>query len=167
MAINKVLLLGRLGKDPEIRFTASQTAVGNFSLATGDRRKDASGNWVEHTEWHNIVVFGNSAQNCAKFLKKGREVFIEGRIQTRKWTDKEGKDRYTTEIVANTVQFIGGGKGAEGAGASDAAGASSSAGSLGGMTGGGMPPGLQSADQISATMSAPAEVAFDDDDIPF
>lgn len=151
MAINKVILLGRLGKDPELRYTAQQNPVCNFTLATGERRKDASGNWSEHTEWHNIVTFGKTAQNCANFLKKGREVFVEGRIQTRKWQDKEGRDRYTTEIIAMNVQFVGGRGDSSGMTSSDM------------HSGGGMPEGLQSADDIAAQ----AEASFDDDDIPF
>src|SRR5262245_22644014 len=105
MSVNRAFLLGNLGRDPELRYTPSQVAVCTFSIATSDRRKDQSGNWVDQTEWHNIVVFGNSAENCQKFLKKGRQAFVEGRIQTRKWQDKEGKDRWTTEIIAERVQF--------------------------------------------------------------
>ena len=162
MGVNKVILIGNLGKDPELRYTTSQTAVASFSLATGERRKDQSGNWVDHTEWHNIVTFGKTAENCANFLKKGRQAFIEGRIQTRKWQDKEGKDRYTTEIIASTVQFIGGAKDAtKGApqNLSDSVEESSS-----------MPPpqmpNLKTADAVSS-QSKVAEVSFDDDDIPF
>lgn len=156
MGVNKILLLGRLGKDPELRFSQNQTAITNFSLATSDRRKDQSGNWVDHTEWHNIVVFGKSAENCSTYLKKGREVFIEGRIQTRKWQDKEGKDRYTTEVIAQSVQFIGS-KADAGASASAASAASASD----------VPnpfENLKSADELSANVE---EVTFDDDDIPF
>ena len=91
MGINKVMLLGNLGKDPEVRYTPQQMAICQFSLATGERKKDTNGQWVDHTEWHNIVVFGKTAENCARFLKKGRQAFIEGRIRTRKWQDKEGR----------------------------------------------------------------------------
>jgi single-strand DNA-binding protein len=158
MGVNKAILLGNLGKDPELRYTNSQTAVCSFSLATGERRKDASGNWVDHTEWHNIVTFGKTAENCANFLKKGRQAFIEGRIQSRKWQDKEGKDRYTTEIIANTVQFVGTreGKGGSAPSLSDS------------IEGGSTPPpmpNLKSADAVAA--GATDEVSFDDDDIPF
>ena len=154
MGVNKAILIGRLGKDPEIRYTQSQTPVTNFSLATSERRKDPqSGNWLEQTEWHNIVTFGKTAENCSNFLKKGREVYIEGRIQTRKWQDKEGKDRWTTEIVANTVQFLGGrdGAGADSSGYSGASGGANDALSS-----------LPSADSLSSS-----DVSFDDDDIPF
>jgi single-strand DNA-binding protein len=157
MSLNKVLLLGRLGKDPEIRYTNQQNPIGNFSLATSERRKDASGNWNEVTEWHNIVVFGKTAENCSKFLKKGREAFIEGRIQTRKWQDKEGKDRYTTEVIANTVQFVGG-RGASDGDSNDGYSQSSA------PTRGKLPQSLMAADNLE---SGPTEITFDDDDIPF
>jgi single-strand DNA-binding protein len=161
MGVNKVILVGRLGKDPELRYTTQQTPVCSFSLATSERRKDANGNWNEVTEWHNIVVFQKAAENCANFLKKGREVFIEGKIQTRKWQDKEGRDRYTTEIVANNVQFLGG----KDAGASSGSSASydepnfESAGpSAGGAT---------KASYPKAAVANGGEISFDDDDIPF
>jgi single-strand DNA-binding protein len=101
MSVNKAILLGRLGKDPELRMTSSQTAVCNFSLATTERHKEG-----EKTEWHNVIAFGKTAENCGKYLVKGSQVHIEGKIQTRKWQDKEGKDRYTTEILANSVTFL-------------------------------------------------------------
>jgi len=162
MGVNKVILLGRLGKDPELRYTSQQTAVSNFSLATGERRKDSSGNWVEHTEWHTIVVFGRTAENCANYLKKGREVYIEGRIQTRKWQDKEGRDRYTTEVIANTVQFLGSkGEGAHAGPAGMEVESNRPAGN-------GPTAGLATADAISAAPATSADdITFDDDDIPF
>ena len=157
MGVNKVILLGNLGKDPELRYTPSQVPVCNFSLATGERRKDANGQWSDHTEWHNIIAFGKTAENCANFLKKGRQVYIEGKIQTRKWQDKEGKDRYTTEILANTVQFVGSReKGAPG----DSMSVESVHASPAAM------PSLPTADAIAASGGG-AEAAFDDDDIPF
>jgi len=106
-SFNKVLLLGRLGKDPELRYSQSGVAVTRFSLATSERGgKDQSGNFQEKTEWHNIVVFKSQAENCSRFIKKGSLVFIEGRIQTRKYQDKNGIDRYSTEIVADIVRFM-------------------------------------------------------------
>ena len=106
-SINKVILIGRLGKDPEVRFTAGGQAVANFSIATTDRWKNKqNGNLEERTEWHNIVVWGKTAELCKEYLSKGRQVYIEGRLQTRAWTDKEGHKRYTTEVVAQTVQFL-------------------------------------------------------------
>lgn len=108
MGLNKAILLGNLGADPELRYTASQQPVCTLRLATNERRRNAEGEWVEHTEWHSVVCFGKTAENCANFLAKGRQVLVEGRIQTRKWQDQEGKDRYKTEILASNVQFIGG-----------------------------------------------------------
>ena len=111
MGINKVMLLGNLGKDPEVRYTPQQMAICRFSLATGERKKDQSGQWVDHTEWHNVVTFGRTAETCAKFLKKGRQVFAEGRLQTRKFEDKNGVTKYVTEVVAERVVFLGSGEG--------------------------------------------------------
>ena len=179
MSFNRVLLLGRLGKDPEVRYTASNVAVGNFSVATSEYRKDQSGNWAEHTEWHNIVVFGKTADNVKKFLKKGSEVFIEGRLQTRKWTDKEGRDRYTTEILGDNVRFVGG-KGRGDSMGGDSASAVGSEPSSASPSSAEMNAGkelissLQSADSLpisaggqAAAAPAPAQVPFADDDIPF
>jgi single-strand DNA-binding protein len=106
MSLNKVLLIGNLGADPELRYTQSQNPVCSFNIATNERRKSADGEWVDHTEWHSIVTWGRTAENCSKYIQKGSPVFIEGRLQTRKWQDQEGKDRYKTEIVANNVQFL-------------------------------------------------------------
>jgi single-strand DNA-binding protein len=115
-SVNKVILVGNLGRDPEIRYLPSGQAVTNFTLATNDRWTDREGKPQERTEWHRIVVWGKQAENCANFLSKGRPVYIEGRLQTREWEDKEGQKRHTTEIVAQTVQFLGpregGGRGA-------------------------------------------------------
>jgi single-strand DNA-binding protein len=111
--INKVILIGNLGKDPEVRFTPSGQAVANFNIATTDSWTDKSnGQKQERTEWHRIVVWGKLAELCGEYLKKGRQCYVEGRLQTREWTDKEGQKKYTTEVVANTVQFLGGGQGA-------------------------------------------------------
>ncbi len=109
--VNKVFLLGNLGRDPEVRFTPSGQAVANFTVATNESWTDKSGQKQEKTEWHRIVVWGKLAELCGEYLKKGRQAFIEGRLQTREWTDKEGKKNYTTEIVANNVQFLGSGAG--------------------------------------------------------
>jgi len=110
MSVNKVIILGRLGADPELRYTQSQTAVCTLRMATNERKKGPDGQWTESTEWHRIVTFGKTAENCNQYLKKGRQAYVEGRLRTNKWQDKEGKDRYTTEIIAQTVQFIGGGR---------------------------------------------------------
>ncbi|TSK07786.1 MAG: single-stranded DNA-binding protein [Geobacter sp.] len=111
-SLNRVFLIGRLGKDPEVRYTAGGTAVASFSLATTDRIKGKDGNWEDKTEWHAITVWARLAEIAGEYLSKGKEVFIEGRLQTRKWTDKDGKDRYTTEIVGERMQMLSGkGKG--------------------------------------------------------
>jgi single-strand DNA-binding protein len=165
MAINKVILLGNLGKDPELRYTPQQMAICSFSLATGERKKDQSGQWVDHTEWHNIVTFGRTAENCSKFLKKGRQAFIEGKIRTRKWQDKEGKDRYTTEILADQVQFVGGrGEGAESAGG-DYGHEAANDNILAGIPTADALPKVANGGARGSVSSEP--VTFDDDDIPF
>lgn len=106
--VNKVILIGNLGADPEVRYTSSGGAVGNFSLATNESWTDKNGQKQERTEWHRIVVWGKTAENCGQYLSKGRQVYIEGRLQTRDWMDKEGNKRYTTEVVAQSVRFLGG-----------------------------------------------------------
>ncbi len=106
MSVNKVILVGNLGKDPELRYTASGTAVCNFSLATTERYKDRDGNNQEKTEWHNIVVWRQLAEICGKYLTKGKQIYIEGKLQTRKWDDRDGNTRYTTEIVADQMQML-------------------------------------------------------------
>ena len=107
MSVNKEILLGRLGQDPDVRYMPNETAVCNFSLATSSSYKDKSGEKVDQTEWHRIVMFGKVAEIAKEYLKKGSQVFIEGRLQTRKWQTKEGQDRYTTEVVAATMQMLG------------------------------------------------------------
>lgn len=106
--VNKAIIIGNLGKDPEVRFTPSGQAVANFNIATNESWTDKQGQKQERTEWHRIVVWGKLAELCGEYLSKGRQCFVEGRIQTREWTDKEGKKNYTTEIVAQNVQFLGG-----------------------------------------------------------
>ena len=106
-SVNKVILVGNLGRDPEVRYMPSGDAMANLSLATTDTWKDKSGEKQEKTEWHRVVMFGKQAEIAGEYLKKGSQVYIEGRLQTRKWTDKEGQDRYTTEIVADRMQMLG------------------------------------------------------------
>lgn len=106
-SLNKVMLIGRLGRDPEVKFTSSGTAVCNFSLATSETFKDKSGEKQEKTEWHNVQLWQKLAEIAGEYLVKGSLVFIEGRLQTRKWQDKEGNDRYTTEIVGERMQMLG------------------------------------------------------------
>lgn len=145
--INKVILVGNLGNDPDVRYTQDGRAIANISLATTDSWKDKNtGETVDKTEWHRVVFFNRLGEIVAEYLKKGSQVYVEGRLQTRKWQDKEGNDRYTTEIVANEMQMLGsrssGGGNYEGSGS----------------------------DQPSATgpasQPAPANDSFDDD-IPF
>ncbi|MGB5157023.1 single-stranded DNA-binding protein [Desulfobacterium sp. N47] len=105
--LNKAMLIGRLGKDPEIRYTTAGVAIANFSIATSDEWKDKdSGEKKERTEWHKIVAFAKLGEICGEYLSKGKQVYVEGRIQTRAWDDKDGNKKYTTEIVASDVQFL-------------------------------------------------------------
>lgn len=106
--VNKVILVGNLGRDPELRFTPNGgQPVANFTLATSESFNNKSGEREERTEWHRIVVWGKTAEHCANYLAKGRQVYIEGKLQTREWEDKDGQKRRTTEVVAHTVQFLG------------------------------------------------------------
>lgn len=106
-SLNKVMLIGNLGRDPEVRYTSAGTAVASFSIATSEKFKSKSGEWEERTEWHNITLWGRLAEIAGEYLSKGKTVYIEGRLQTRKWQDRDGKDRYTTEIVGEKMQMLG------------------------------------------------------------
>lgn len=106
-SVNKVILVGNLGKDPEVRYMPSGDAITNINLATTDSWKDKNGEKQERTEWHKVAFFGKLAEIAGEYLKKGSQVYVEGRLQTRKWQDKEGQDRYTTEIVADRMQMLG------------------------------------------------------------
>ncbi len=105
--VNKVILVGNLGADPEIRYTPSGTAVANFNIATSENWTNKEGKKETKTEWHKIVTFGKLAEICGEYLSKGKQIYVEGRIQTRQWDDRDGNKRYTTEIVANTMQMLG------------------------------------------------------------
>jgi single-strand DNA-binding protein len=105
-SLNKAMIIGRLGQDPDVRYTQSNTAVANMSIATSERYKDKSGEWKEKTEWHKVVAWGRTAEVCQEYLKKGSQVYIEGPIQTNKWEDKEGQTRYTTEIKALQMTML-------------------------------------------------------------
>lgn len=111
--VNKVIVVGRLGTDPEVKTISSGNTVARLSVATSENWTDREGQKQERTEWHRVVVWGKLAELCGKYLTKGRQVYLEGRLQTRSWEDQQGQKRYTTEIVANTVQFLGGGANAE------------------------------------------------------
>ena len=105
-SLNKVMLIGNLGKDPEVRYTPSGTAVASFNLATSDRVKNKSGEWEERTEWHRVTLWARLAEIAGEYLSKGKTVYIEGRLQTRKWQDNSGNERYTTEIVGEKMQML-------------------------------------------------------------
>jgi single-strand DNA-binding protein len=143
-SVNKVILVGNLGKDPEVRFTPSGRAVAKFSLATTDSWTDQESAKQERTEWHNIVVWGKQAELCGQYLSKGRQAYIEGAIRSRSYDDKEGNKRYITEIVAQRIQFLGGGGGGRGAAAATGSG------------------GAESFDEFGGAPPMPAE-----DDVPF
>ena len=141
MSVNKVLLIGNLGKDPEVRFTGTGRAVARFPIATSEVWNDNDGQRQERTEWHNVVVWGKQAETCGQYLAKGRQVYIEGSIRTRQYDDKDGNKRYITEVIAQRVQFLG--SRGEGAGAGRGSG------------GGG------------GSSEAPPPPMAEDDDIPF
>jgi single-strand DNA-binding protein len=161
-SVNKVILIGNLGKDPETRYLPSGDAVTNISVATTDTWKDKSGEKQEHTEWHRVAFFGKVAEIAGEYLKKGSPVYVEGRIRTRKWQDKEGNDKYSTEIVADRMQLLGG----RGGGGEPMMREPSAASGGGGGGGGG-----GSAGGGAGAKAAPARKGggFDemDDDIPF
>jgi len=156
--VNKVILVGNLGRDPEIKYTQSNVPVANFSVATSESWNDKNtGEWQEKTEWHRIVAWRHLAERAEKYLRKGKQVYIEGRIETRKWTGQDGNDRYTTEVVANQLMLLGrrddnepsgggGGGGQQGGG-----GEKQSPGSSGGFN----PPPIDN------------QAGPDDDDLPF
>jgi single-strand DNA-binding protein len=151
MGVNKVIIIGNLGADPELRYTQGGQAVSNFRVATNEKWTDKEGKPQERTEWHRVVVWGRQAENCEKYLSKGRQVYVEGRLQTREWDDKDGNKRYTTEVVAQTVQFLSGGTGSGGGG--------------GGGGGGGDYGGAS--DSSDPGPEANFDQSFNDDDIPF
>lgn len=107
MSLNKVMLIGRLGQDPEVKYTANGTAVCNFSLATSETYKDKSGERQDKTEWHKLVAFGRTAEICGEYLSKGKQIYIEGKIQTRNWEGSDGKKNYMTEVLVNQMQMLG------------------------------------------------------------
>ena len=166
--VNKVLAIGNLGKDPEVRYMPSGQAMANFTLAVSDSWTDKQGQKQERTEWIRVVVFGKVAELCGEYLAKGRQVYVEGRMQTRQWDDRDGNKRYTTEVVAQTVQFLGG-RGEGGGG-----GQSSGGGQSGGGGGGGQSQRRPSYDQSNQGGGGGSQDAgFDygpppsDDDVPF
>lgn len=163
-SVNKVILVGNLGRDPEVRFMPNGEAVCNFSIATTDSWKDKSGAKQERTEWHNIVMYRKLAEIAGEYLKKGRPVYVEGRLQTRKWQTKEGQDRYTTEIIADQMQMLGGREGGSSNASYDGGMDQSSAASDYNQA-----PASQAATPASSAKAATSGSGFDDfeDDIPF
>jgi single-strand DNA-binding protein len=154
--VNKVILVGNLGKDPETRYMPSGSAVTNLRIATTEAWKDKqSGEAQERTEWHSVAMFGRLAEIAAEYLRKGSQVYVEGKLRTRKWQDKEGKDRYTTEIVADEMQMLGSKGG--GASAGTAAGAAAGGGAAAASGGGGRTA-------VNDSGGPPGDF---DDDIPF
>jgi single-strand DNA-binding protein len=160
-SVNKVILLGNLGRDPETRYTTGGDAVTNLNIATSEQWKDKSGEKQERTEWHRVVLFGRQAEVAGEYLKKGRSVYIEGRLQTRKYTDKDGVEKYSTEIVADRMQLIGGAR--EGGSGGDAEFSSASPGGGGASRGGGGGGGAKPA----GAGGGKKNVDDFDDDIPF
>ncbi len=158
--VNKVFLLGNVGKDPEMRATQGGMVIAQITLATADRQKDQTGNWVDKTEWHNLVCFSRTAEIVRDYVKKGTQLYIEGKIQTRSWDDKEsGQKKYRTEIVVNELTLLGGRGNNEGGGAS-----SSSQGGYSQRSGGG---NTASFDQRAPAQEDYANEGITDDDIPF
>jgi single-strand DNA-binding protein len=113
MSFNKIILVGNLGRDPELRYTPQGTPVCNFSIATNERRKDKTGEMQDHTTWFRVVLWGRQAETASQYLTKGRPIYIEGRLRVEEWTDRDGKPRQTLEVHATDMQFIGGGRGAD------------------------------------------------------
>jgi len=157
--VNKVMLLGNVGKDPEMRASQSGMVIASFSLATADRQKDQTGNWVDKTEWHNLVCFGRTAEIVRDYVKKGTQLFVEGKIHTRSWDDKEsGQKKYRTEILVNELSLLGSRQGGESGGGSSYA-------------GGGASSYSKSTASFDQRPSQPqedyADAGITDDDIPF
>ena len=153
MAVNKVILVGRLGQDPELKYTPSGAAVCSFSLATTESWSDKSGQKQEKTEWHRIVVWGKLGELCGQYLAKGRQAYIEGALQTRSWDAQDGSKRYTTEINARNVQFLGGASAGSGQRADQSSGMNQETPSSNGM--------------MNQEYSPSTDTSFTADDIPF
>jgi single-strand DNA-binding protein len=160
-SVNKVILIGNLGKDPEVKYTPSGMAVARFSLATTDRVKDKDGNWQDRTEWHNLVAFQRTAEIASEYLKKGSKVYIEGRLHNDSWDDKEtGQKKYRTEVIINDLVLLGGRDGGEGGGG----GGYSRGGSRASSGGGGFDQRVPDNEPSVGSSSGPE---ITDEDIPF
>ena len=167
MTVNKVILIGNLGADPETRTAGTGTVVGNLRIATTERVKDREGNWNEQTEWHRVVCFGKTAENVAKFLSKGRQVYVEGRLRTNKWQDRDGNDRWTTEVIANQIRFLGSRDGGGGSGGYQSGGGGGYQGGGGNQPSGGGGGGGNGGGGGGGESSQGAPSNAPDDDIPF
>jgi len=154
-SVNKVILIGNLGRDPETRYSPDGAAITNVSIATTRRYKDSSGQQQEETEWHRVVFFGRLAEIAGEYLRKGRPVYVEGRLKTRKWTDKEGNDKYSTDIIAENMQLLGSRDGGGGGGGYEPGDEAQARG--GGREGG----------RAAAPKQPAPNIAEMDDDIPF
>lgn len=157
-SLNKAMIIGRLGQDPEVRYTQNNTAVATLNVATSERYKDQSGEWKESTEWHRVVAWGRLAEVCNQYAKKGREIYVEGPITTREWEDRDGNKRYTTEIKALTVQFLGS--------RSDGSGGNSGSNSDGGYSSNTSPAASRKTASAANESSTPFSDDVDDD-LPF
>lgn len=155
-SVNKVILVGNLGQDPELKYTASGQAVANFSLATNERWKDKNGEFQERTEWHRLVCWAKLAETASKYLNKGSSVYIEGRLQTRSWDDKEGKKHFATEVIVQDMVMLGG------RGAGQAAGQGAAMGSARAAAAPASDAGSQEPDY-----SGPSANGVEDEDLPF
>lgn len=156
-SVNKVIVLGNVGRDPETRYTADGAAICNVSIATSSKWKDkASGEWKEETEWHRVSFFGRIAEVAGEYLAKGSQCYVEGRLKTRKYKDKEGVEKYATDIIAEKLQLLGGRRDSDGGGG----------GRDGGRDGGRSAPASSGRENAPASRPAPAD-DFPDDDIPF
>ena len=159
-SVNKVILIGNLGKDPEVKYTPGGMAIAHLTLATNERYKDKEGTWQDKTEWHNLVAFQRTAEIAGEYLKKGRSVYIEGRLQTRSWDDKEtGQKKYRTEIIVNDLVLLGGGGGRE---------AGEGGGASGGHAGAAKSSGFeQRAPDYEGSQASGGGPEITDEDIPF
>src|SRR5436190_15474176 len=163
MSFNKIILVGNLGKDPELRYTPQGDAVCSFSMATNERKKDKSGEFQDVTTWFKVTLWRRLGENAAKYLSKGSPVYIEGRLQVEEWTDRENNNRYSLAVQATDMHFISAGRGEGMGGGGDYSGAPNDDD----MTHSGPPPASSAPSQSAATSSAAAAPAPADDDIPF
>lgn len=160
MSFNKIIVVGNLGRDPELRYTPQGTAVCSFSMATNEKRRDKSGEFQDVTTWFKVTLWGSQAENASKYLAKGRQVFIEGRLRVEEWTDRDNNKRTSLEVNATDMQFLGGAERGEGGGGESSGGHDDHDE---GFTGGSTAPAAEGGSTSAASAAAPAA----DDDIPF